>query len=259
LERQTAEGGFGRYVESRSGEEIHPTVRHTAFAVSALIDLDPGSTAVGDGIAYLRRRLEAPGNGWWLGEAAPSLALASLLHVDERLGATEDDDDVDPDIWDPILSSEQRQEIRGHLSRLSSNGTYAPFWVPYAKMNAMVFDTALTTIELLPHPMKKSLRVPVARVLKEVMEHAIDGGVPYAPDEKTPDIGMSALALFILISRITSDDKMASTLAQWNLTEHIPRLAEFILKNWAVESAWRLTYADTLAYLLRIPNLLETM
>jgi hypothetical protein len=122
----------------------------------------------------------------------------------------------------------------------------------------MVFDTALTTIELLPHPMKESLRVPVARVLNEIASHAINGGIPYGPGEKKPDIGMSALTLFILISRITGDDKMAATLAQWNLTAHIPRLAGFILDNWAEETAWHLTYSDTLAYLLRVPRLLES-
>jgi pimeloyl-ACP methyl ester carboxylesterase len=257
MERQTTDGGFGRYVESRSGEEIHATVRHTAFAISALIDLDPGSTALDDGIAYLRRRLEAPRDGWWSDEAAPSLALAGVLHVDERLTAVEEDDEIDSDISDPLLSNEQRREIRGHLSRLSSYGPHAPFWIPYAKTSAMVFDTALTTIELLPHPVEKSLRVPVARVLKEIASHAIDGGIPYGPRENTPDIGMSALALFILTSRITGDDKMASILARWNLTTHIPRLAEFIMDNWTVEAAWRLTYSDTLAYLLRIPRHLE--
>jgi hypothetical protein len=123
-------------------------------------------------------------------------------------------------------------------------------------MSAMVFDTALTTIELLPHPIERSLRVPVARVLNEIVGHAIDGGIPYGPDQKAPDIGMSALALFILISRITDDDKMASTLAQWNVTAHISRLAEIILNNWAVEGAWHLTYSDTLAYILRISSLL---
>jgi pimeloyl-ACP methyl ester carboxylesterase len=258
MERQTTEGGFGRYVESRSGEEIHPTVRHTAFAISALIDLDPGSTAVSDGIAYLRRRLEAPGDGWWSGEAAPSLALASVLHLDERLATLEEDDEITPDISDPILSKEKRREVCSHLSRLSSYGPHAPFWLPYANTSSMVFDTALTTIELLPHPIKESLRVPVARVLNEIASHAIDGGIPYGPGEKESDIGMSALTLFILISRITDDDKMATTLGQWNLIAHIPNLAEFILNKWKAEAAWHLTYSDTLAYLLRIPNILES-
>jgi hypothetical protein len=48
---------------------------------------------------------------------------------------------------------------------------------------------------------------------------------------------MSALTLFILLSRITGDDKMAATLAQWNLTTYISRLAKFILDNWTIEAA----------------------
>jgi hypothetical protein len=257
LERQSTEGGFGRYIESRSGEEIHPTVRHTAFAVSALIDLDPGSAAVRDGIAYLRRRLQAPGRGWWSDEAAPSLALASLLHVDERIATIEEDDDVDPGILEPILSNKQRREVRGHLSTLSASGAYAPLWVPYAKMGAMVFDTALTTIDLVPRPIKKNLRVPVARALNEIFVHAIHGGIPYGPDEKTPDIGMSALGMFTLASLTARDEEMASILDQWKLIKYIDSLAKFLLNNWTVESAWRMTYSDTLAYLLGIPKLLE--
>ena len=40
--------------------------------------------------------------------------------------------------------------------------------------------------------------------------------------------------------------------------QYVGDLAEFIQHNWSNHEAWRLTYADTLAYLLRIPALSET-
>ena len=255
LERQTTEGGFGRYVESRSGEEIHPSVRHTAFAVSALLDLDPGSEAMRDGVAYLKRRLAGPGDGWWADEASPSLALASLLHVDDRLSAADDDEDPEWNKIDAILSDESRREIRSNLAKLSSSGSHSPFWLPYAKMEAMVYDTALTTVDLLPRPIRKSLRLPVARVLSEILNKAIDGGIPYEPRQRFADIGSTALMLFTIASLLARDEKMASILTEWNLAQAIPSLVQFILENWEVEDAWRFTYSDTLAYLLLIPEL----
>lgn len=251
LQRQTAEGGFGRFIESRSGVELHPSVRHTAFAVSALLDLDTSSEAAFAGIKYIEARIRASPETWWQTDAAPSLAASGVLHLQQQITLLGSNYfESDPDI--ELLDAEAARHVRRGLAAQATIGESAPLWRPYGGQHEMVYDTALTTIDLLPRPTPRSLRSVVQRAITSILAREIDGGIPYGPADNEPDVGMSALMLHILCSRLLTEPGSETADPLHKYEEHAHRLTDFLITAWPDERYWRKTYADTLAYVLRL-------
>ncbi|MDI5982531.1 TIR domain-containing protein [Amycolatopsis magusensis] len=234
LERQASNGGFGRNVESVSGKEILRSIRHTVFAISSIMMLEGPRRAVDLGIKFLNQNIE---NAQWLDEASPSTAPAALLALQAGGGIKLDD---------AIVESLIQELVNGAVSTQR-----APLWSPYGSYPQMLFDTALSTIDLLPNPTPASLAPTVTRAILHIAAHERDGGIPYYSESKIPDIGMSSLMLSVLIRRTLLDDSLAAQTRD-SLERLAHSLTTFITQSWSDDRFWAYTYTSTIQGILRI-------
>jgi hypothetical protein len=75
---------------------------------------------------------------------------------------------------------------------LSPTRADAPFWTPYGGYSRMLYDTALTTVDLLtllPRPPWDSIFFVLNALAKRA---TLDGGLPYSPERDKADVGLSA-------------------------------------------------------------------
>ncbi|MFC1412267.1 TIR domain-containing protein [Streptacidiphilus sp. N1-12] len=234
IERQAADGGFGRHVESVSGREIHQSIRHTAFAVSSIMMLEGPRRAVDLGIKFLKQHVS---NAHWSDEASPSTAPAALLALETGGGITFDDETVE------LLIQEL---VEGAVTSVR-----APLWSPYGAYPQMLFDTALSTIDLLPNPTPPPLLSTVTRAILHIVSFERDGGIPYHPGSELPDIGLSCLLLSILLRRLLLDDDLSYQVR--SKMEKVARsTADFITNSWLEERFWKHTYTSTIQGILRV-------
>ena len=160
-------GGFGRFVQSRSGLQIHQNMRHTAFAVTALHHMEGSPACIKSGLNYLEKRLPTTN---WEDESSASTAPAALLGLHE-LGLMR-------------LSTRWVQRLTDEIVSRAGGSSHAPLWPPYAEYPEMVFDTALSTIMLLPQPTPTAVDHRVSRDL--LCRKACGGsGCPLSPGTPT--------------------------------------------------------------------------
>jgi hypothetical protein len=228
LKRQTRKGGFGRFVESRSGIEIHPSLRHTAYAISSLMDLRGSPKAIIKGAMYLKENL---GVDNILDDSTPSLAAAGIIYAINKFSTF--------DLTEMFTLDEERKFqikewaaeknlLMRTLIELSSISDVKPFWVPYGHHPLRVFETALVTIELLPDQLPAQLNSTIIDILTTIIDNEISGGIPYGPGLKTPDMGVSSLMLYVLRRRGFLENHHVSG----KFIEFAEKLAYFILKEY---------------------------
>lgn len=249
LERQAPTGGFGRKVRSRSGVEVHASVRHTAFSILALLEIDGPMEVAEKGLAYLAAQMSPK---WWEADAAPALALVSTLALESRLRelAVEELRDASED-W---MRSFDRERVGRQLVDLAQTSPNPPSWPPYGAHPRMVTDTALTVIDMLPRTLQQRVRLSVQRALLDLAaQQRADGGLPYDPGSDVSDFGMSAFLLAALVRWIPVGTEIAPSQGR-QLEGILSRLTDFLVSNLERDEAWRLTYCDTVANVLLLSH-----
>ena len=250
LKRQTHSGLFGRLVQSRSGIEIHPSLRHTAFAASTLIDLEAKPTAILEGIRKLLTWNESQIDD----DAAPSIAIASIVNVIDKFRSNsklmqivQTEDDIFPILfrWAKIKQLLYRKLV----DIINDNAPFYPFWKPYGNYQRDLFYTSLTTIDLITSELPPFIEVKLERMLNMIMSHEIEGGLPYDPQGTLPDVGFTAYFTSVVLRReflIQLDDiEFARRLVSTAL-----RYLRFVKANYNNKRLMRLTYCDTLPNIL---------
>jgi hypothetical protein len=252
LRRRTHKGSFGRYVSSRSGLEIHPSIRHTALAVSALLELDGPPGAIFNGIKYLIDNWEFEDI---MDDASPSLAISSIIHAIDKFIATP--------YYLTILSEEERKEIdfsewqkvnkefMRYMVELSTSSKEYPFFEPYGHNKPLIFETALTTIDLLPNPYTKEIALILSNIISAMLDFCVDGALPYNPYEKTPDVGMTTYFLY-LISRKGIMECIKDSSLRKRIDDIANPMLNFVLKNYENKEYLKHTHCDTIASSLLI-------
>jgi hypothetical protein len=194
LTRQIKEGGFGRYISSRSGEEIHTSPRHTALAVYILGKMGGPPDSILKGLKYLSK-IEPMS---LKEDASFFVAAASFILAYERVAMGQWGNDH--------LTSEEKKELdlsnwidkRTVLFRqiesesASSSNTYSPLWFPYGGFQKDVYFNALTTVDLLTMLGEKVPWVMIIKILNYFLRIQQDNGLPGDPSVNTPDIGITA-------------------------------------------------------------------
>jgi hypothetical protein len=250
LRRQTKKGGFGRFIESPSGREIHASIRHTAFAVLSLLDLNGPPRAISSGMGYLSTHCNADS---MLDDAAPSLAIAGMLHVFDRFLASQDYLELlTQDEIDRLRLAEwpkTRRMLLRELMNLSKATSFSPLFPPYGNHELMAFDTALTTIDFISQPLDGMLAPLAADVLSRILASRINGAIPYGRGLDSPDVGMSAYFLSIITRQGFLENLGDSALVR-KLLNAAAKVMEFLVKCHRQRNYRKYTYCDTLANLL---------
>lgn len=244
-ERQhSGSGGFGRRVASRSGVEVHASLRHTAFSLASLWDLGISTASLTHGIKYLNAHNSPEA---WQGDACPPLAVVGLLYFVEAVTATT----ASPqraNIVEQLTSGDGALPSSEHLLEalrdLSINSTQRPFWEPYGGLRPMLFDTALTTIELIPTRLLGSLADLIAEILGTIARHVGERLLMFGPDAMNEDVGISCLYL----SAFRRASPYIASYGNFGEIEAVyQKLTLEIPKVWHIERYWRYTYVDTVA------------
>jgi len=249
IERQSPSGGFGRRVRSRSGIEIHTSVRHTALAISCFQLLDAAPRAVFEGLKFLSRRSVAD----FESDACPSIAASAMIGAMEKLSRSG---------WaaSNLTLDEATEgglkawpELKTQLIRLlldsSTTNPYSPLWPPYGGYKKQLLYTSLITLDLLfdeTHALSPSL---VESILREILKHEIDGGLPYDPITRSPDVGMSGLFASV-VSRLAAAGALPQNAAGEQLYNAAIRFYKFSFENINSQAFMAATYCDTLAPIL---------
>lgn len=251
LQRQNNTGGFGRYVFSRSGFEIHASLRHTALSVSALIDLGGPPGATYRGINYINKHWNIEEI---LDDASPALAIASIIHTIDKLISNpyylsqfteEEKSNLKLSEWNDVCKKLHRE-----LKNLSSISNFKPFWKPYGGNKPLLFETALTTIDLLSYPLNNDLNSVIVDILYSMLERMNpDGGIPYNLDETKSDFGMS-LYFYSLISRNTILSCIENKAILGMFINSRQKLENYINNNRTHFTKHRFTHCDTIAPVL---------
>lgn len=225
-------GGFGRFVQSRSGLQIHQNMRHTAFAVTALHHMEGSPASIKSGVNYLEKRLPTTN---WEDESSASTAPAALLGLHE-LGLMR-------------LSTRWVQRLTEEIVSRAGGTSHAPLWAPYAEYPEMVFDTALSTIMLLPHPTPRPLLTTVLRAISYVAGHVGDLGVPYHPGLQLGDVGMTAFLLSSIVDRVLEEPEATPAMRD-HFIELCYILADSLEAMWDEQEYWAHSYTSTVQGLL---------
>jgi hypothetical protein len=185
-------------------------------------------------------------------DAAPSISAASVLLVLEIAAAGE---------WSRNhLSEDQRLKFLQALRRVESSfiemiesdsknpsSSYAPLWLPYGHSPKMVYDSALTTIDILT----LFSRAPwscIVRALQFLATNRSGGALRYDPESQA-DVGTSVyFASICYRPRVTEhlvlDGKIGVLKAAYDCLA-------FAIANLENSEATRKTYCDTLANALQ--------
>jgi hypothetical protein len=128
LNRQSIKGGFGRFISSRSGIELHTSVRHTAFAVCSLIDISKTRNyiAIEKGIKYILQNYDSGR----IDDSCPSEAFASLLYLSNHLSQHEEL--LENDAITTFLNTiGNKVNLLTNLANQLQLSSAKPFWRPY--------------------------------------------------------------------------------------------------------------------------------
>jgi hypothetical protein len=252
LDRQARVGGFGRFVQSRSGVEIHPNLRHTALAISSLIDLDAQPKCILRGMKYLY--------SWKFEQvydnAEPSSAIAGIIYTTEKflqwqafheILTRREEEELGLSDW-----AERKKILFRELANMALDAAnpFTPFWKPYAGYARMIYVSSLSTIDLISDTFPEALEPAVIQVLSEIMTHEMSGGLPFEPSMDIPDLGITAYFLS-LVARETFLRKFQDRRFVDTLVQFCHRSTEFLLQHYPKQGIYqRLTYCDTLPNLL---------
>jgi len=251
ITRQTQSGSFGRRIASRSGIEIHPSIRHTAYAVLMLVGLDGPPENIVRALYYLSQSEVLDLRD----DASPCMAAAAVIAVfDNVIGGdwgrshlTKDDlSALDIDEW-----PERRTVLLRFIeneSRSVSN-PYSPLWVPYGGFEKKLFDTTLFTVDLLTLCSSPLLWSSVLKVLKKMSE-VMTTGLPFDPSSSSvPDVGISGY-----FSTICFRPPVYKVLHKSKDGRRILKIArrcfDFALENFGEEKYTAQTSCDTISNLL---------
>jgi hypothetical protein len=245
LKRQTKSGMFGRFSVSRSGEEIKPSLRHTALACLALMIIDGPPEPIARGLDCLTRVKRAE----VADDAAPSIAMSAALVALDTAANGE---------WGDLhLSSDHRKAISHATTDLEHeflesieseskdpSASYAPLWEPYGRSARMLYDSALTTIDFLTlYP--RSPWSSVCTVLQYLADNRIHGALPYDSSAPGPDVGISSY--FAAICYRPSVMRQLMVCGATGVLDAASDCLAFSLANWETPDAMLRTYCDTLA------------
>lgn len=249
LARQTKRGGFGRFVHSRSGVELHPSLRHTAFAIASLLDLGGPPHVINDGLVFI--------DSWpkqaFKDDAAPSEAVAAILNVIRRV---KQEPGYLAVISEDIISMLEKwgswkRELFGEFINFSAISPYRPFWEPYGSYETMLYDTALTTIDLIADDFPPYVENVITQILSGIMSKKKGNGIPKTPWSDHPDIGMTAFFLSIVL-RPSFLGRLSDRLFLKRLEKETRNLLKFLNDEYENSDYWEYTYCDTLPNLLRL-------
>ncbi len=245
MKRRTARGYFGRFVTSRSGEELKASLRHTALAALSLIILRGPPNIILDALQLLAAMHPED----LVDDSAPSISTAAVLLALETA--------VSPATQE-LFPHEYRQQFTAAINRLrgslimrlesearSPNNPYSPLWEPYGHSPKMAFDSALTTIDFLTLLEQPPWEVMIS-ALRHISCNQVADGLPYDPTCDLPDIGISTY--------------FAAICCRWRMTEHlrstpvgrdIMRIASqclaFAIFRWNETRFMTRTYCDTVS------------
>jgi len=251
LKRKSSNGGFGRFITSRSGQEIHPNLRHTALAVNLLANLNGPPDSIIEGLKYLNKNELL----CLKDDAAPSIAASSILLAFEMivLGewgkkhlSNQDKKDLGLSQWEDkriILIRSIEDESSSPLN------PYNPIWKPYGNLPKELIYTALVTIDLLTTLGSIAPWETILRALNHILTKRLDSGLPFDCSQKTIDIGMT-----VYFCAICSRPDVFTRLSQTNSGKRIIEASnvffEFIMNNYCNEKFTKLTKCDTIANIL---------
>lgn len=249
-ERQAPNGGFGRRVGSRSGIEIHESVRHTALAISCLQLLDAAPLSILEGARFLSRASMVD----FERDACPSIAAAATMAAMEGLlktgwAASNLTPDEAKESGFPTWPERKTQLIRLLLDYSTTN-RHSPLWPPYGGYEKQLFYTSLITLDLLIDEAQTISPTMIESVLLEILKHETDGGLPYDPTTMTPDVGISGLFASV-VSRLTVSGVLTRMSTKRKIFDSAVRFYGFVQDNLRTETFMEATFCDTLA-----PNLL---
>ncbi len=255
IHRQTHKGGFGRFVESRSGVEIHASVRHTAYAVSSLMDLNGSPNAIYSGLVYLSENWNIRD---LLDESSPALAIGGVIHAISKFTNSKS--------YFEMFTKDEIERLRlsdwenvktllvKELIELSKGSALNPFWMPYGTYKGLIFETALMTIDLVSDPlMPSSLAPTIVDILSEILAHIASDGIPYNTLSSQPDIGISSYLLSLIV-RPGFVDSLGNLGFEKTLSGQSEKLAKFILDNYRNPLYRKYTHCDTISTLLTLKN-----
>lgn len=251
LQRQNRMGAFGRYVESRSGREIHPSARHTALAVSSLIDLKADPRRVVGGMTYLHQLSKSA----LLDDASPSLAIGLLIYATEKFMRS-------PEYCECLSQQEkarlklddwasERTVLLRELVSLSMESSQSPFWPPYGGYASDLMYTAVATLDFLSDFVAPFIKTTIIDVISTIQGYAVCHGIPYFLDSANADIGMTAHFLSVILR-----PKLLFALENFTFVKHLldfaTELANFLVVNFENERFRKVTDCDTLSNALLI-------
>lgn len=252
LSRQAPNGGFGRRVSSRSGVEIHASVRHTALAILALLVLEAAPDSILKGAEFVTRSGEEDA----LGDTSASIALAATVCAMQKLTDSEWASGVImaeecERTWLKDWQDRAKRLVR-YLTELSTSvdNEYGPLWRPYGGFPKQVFYTGLVTADLLIDA--DIPEVPAATlesVLGRMTDFEVDGGLPHDPQSDWPDVGMSGM--FASVSaRMAAKGQLSNSATGGRIWDAATRYFRFVVENHKTPKCTQATYCDTLAPVL---------
>jgi hypothetical protein len=142
-----------------------------------------------------------------------------------------------------------RKLLIRELVELAKIPNYKPFFPPYGRYDPMLYDTALTTIDLISNPLPNSLAPTVVDILSEIVNNKIDRGIPYNPTAESPDIGLSAYLLAVTVRSGFLESLHNQRFAS-ELVDACTNIAYFIMENFQKPEYRYFTYCDTFSNLL---------
>jgi hypothetical protein len=243
--KHTAKGAFGRFSVSRSGEEIVPSFRHTALACLTLMAMNGPPSAVLEGIRYLVSMTVDDLRD----DAAPSIACAaSLLALECAASSAWGEQHLprkDVDRVKEVLNDHRADLMLALESEARSPTTYAPLWEPYAHRGRMIYDSALTTLDLLTLLTDPPWNIVVA-ALYHLARGKMELGLPYDPSLDKPDVGISAYFATIC-RRGPVLQRLRTTEGEDSILSAADDCIDFVLKEWGNPIYMERTYCDTVA------------
>ena len=248
-ERQLPNGAFGRRVRSRSGIEIHESVRHTALAISCLQLLDAAPLAILEGAKFLARTSVAD----FERDACPSIAAAAMIGAMERIAKSgwatsnltpEEATEVGLTTW-----PERKTQLVRLLLDSSSTNPHSPLWPPYGGYEKQLFYTSLITLDLLTEEAFSVSALLIEGILREILKYETDGGIPYDPTTAMPDVGISCLFAGV-VSRLATAGTLPKSSGGTDVFDAAVRFFKFSIENFLDKDFMAATYCDTLAPIL---------
>jgi hypothetical protein len=247
LARQIRSGGFGRFVKSRSGKDIFPSIRHTAYAVSSLIDLAAPPKAIINGLKFIEDHC----SNTIADDVSPSEAIGIITYVINKISKNPELINVFKNADLEIIQNPQDyySELFNELANLSFSSSYSPFWTPYGRFPEMKVPTSLATIDLIASHLPKHLETTVFNILLEISDNLKNGGIPCKRESLKPDLGLTAYYLVIL-TKLHSFGRLSGIYLTESLSNTTQNIATLIEDEFFNNDFWENNYPETLPNLL---------